>query len=535
MEGLGTLGDESYAYGVSADGSVIVGYSNNGMFDEAFRWTEGPGMEGLGTLGGGYSYAYGVSADGAVIVGESEDANGDNYAFYWTAQSLMQKLLFMVNADSYASAVNADGSVVVGYTRMGGDEGVAFRWTESAGLEKLSDILIAGDVDISDWDLTIANAVSANGNIIAGQGYYQGDRTNFIMNAVVAGIITPEELAESLQETTMPVRQAQAGVASVLGQSLLIARNAISTYFPKVYSAPNDLDDVSSLTEQGLQDIAPAAGGDEKIQRAAHRKALYATGALGVGQNDNFSNHGGIGATGALVEVAEGVVVGGGVIGGYAREEARLGGQSRTSVAGGSVMASFEGPTGLRLYSAATAATLNVSTDRHYMSGATVDGSSGDTKGTGYAVAAKAGYEFELYEGARVMPYIEGDFSHVRLDAYTERGGAFPAAAAAQKENYIASRVGVEISHDITSKLTMRGRTAWGHRYTDGGAAVSTVAAMTQSVPGDAGERDWFEFGLNGNYRLTERTTLTTDLGGRVGRTAEPAVTLVLGLTWAWN
>jgi probable HAF family extracellular repeat protein len=51
--GLGTLGGSySYSDHVSADGSTVVGVSQNASgYDEAFIWTVDTGMVGLGTLG----------------------------------------------------------------------------------------------------------------------------------------------------------------------------------------------------------------------------------------------------------------------------------------------------------------------------------------------------------------------------------------------------------------------------------------------------------------------------------------------------
>jgi probable HAF family extracellular repeat protein len=77
MTDLGTLpgGNHSEARGVSADGSVVVGYSNSANGGRAFRWTSA-GMTDLGTLpGGNHSVAYGVSADGSVVVGYSNNPN----------------------------------------------------------------------------------------------------------------------------------------------------------------------------------------------------------------------------------------------------------------------------------------------------------------------------------------------------------------------------------------------------------------------------------------------------------------------------
>ena len=79
--GLGDLpggGFDSKAYGVSADGSVVVCQGESTSGEEAFRWTLSGGIVGLGDLLGGSfsSRAYGVSADGAVVVGYSVSTEG---------------------------------------------------------------------------------------------------------------------------------------------------------------------------------------------------------------------------------------------------------------------------------------------------------------------------------------------------------------------------------------------------------------------------------------------------------------------------
>ncbi|MFM6373314.1 MAG: hypothetical protein ACKPH1_05120 [Microcystis panniformis] len=79
FQGLGGLPGSfsSSANGVSADGSVVVGSSNIGNGNEAFRWTQATGMVGLGNLSGwNSSSASGVSADGSVVVGTASDSGG---------------------------------------------------------------------------------------------------------------------------------------------------------------------------------------------------------------------------------------------------------------------------------------------------------------------------------------------------------------------------------------------------------------------------------------------------------------------------
>src|SRR5678815_4825767 len=99
MVGLGDLPGGTFnsrAWGVSADGSIIVGESSSadsGANVEAFRWTSS-GMTGLGDLSGGafHSVAYAISSDGNVIAGYSVPASGYHAAFRWTATNGMTAL-----------------------------------------------------------------------------------------------------------------------------------------------------------------------------------------------------------------------------------------------------------------------------------------------------------------------------------------------------------------------------------------------------------------------------------------------------------
>jgi len=124
--GLGDLSGgvfSSYAYAVSADGSVVVGQGASASFStEAFRWTLSGGMVGLGGLPGGgiVSMACGASADGSVVVGYGYNTAYE--AFRWTQAGGMIGLGKLSGgtgnyaSGSYAYGTSADGSVVVGYT-----------------------------------------------------------------------------------------------------------------------------------------------------------------------------------------------------------------------------------------------------------------------------------------------------------------------------------------------------------------------------------------------------------------------------------
>jgi probable HAF family extracellular repeat protein len=196
----------SSAQGVSADGSVVVGYSasanslnqpwqggplQNDAFSgfEAFVWTETAGMIGLGDLPGGYfdSSASAVSANGQVIVGTGTSAAGAE-AFRWTSQTGMTGLGYLNSQAPGSAALSAsgDGSIIVGQSILrrelasepiGGivpiynDIYAAFIWDAQHGMRNLQSVLATDyGLDLTGWKLTSAVDISDDGLVIAGNG-----------------------------------------------------------------------------------------------------------------------------------------------------------------------------------------------------------------------------------------------------------------------------------------------------------------------------------------------------------------------------
>jgi probable HAF family extracellular repeat protein len=162
-------GSYGYAQGVSGDGSAVVGYYNfTGAFpgygySMAFRWTSGGGMVGLGDLPGGQvgSYALDVSADGSTVVGYGTTDSGRE-AFRWTSGGL-QGLgdLPGGQVDSIAWGISADGATIAGSSDGGGNQ--AFLWTTGGGMSGLGDLPGGGFG-------SLASAISANGSTVVGSG-----------------------------------------------------------------------------------------------------------------------------------------------------------------------------------------------------------------------------------------------------------------------------------------------------------------------------------------------------------------------------
>jgi probable HAF family extracellular repeat protein len=171
---LGTLGgSSSHSRDVSADGSVIVGYSQNGNFQfNAFRWLNGS-MQNLGTLGGSRSTAQGISADGKVIVGESLNPSNQTRAFRTDSSNLaLIDLGTLGGNSSVAQSINSDGSVIVGYSENNDGKYRAFRWKSFGGMQELG--TIGGE-----WSQ--AYDVSDNGQKIVGLAPNSGGQLRAII------------------------------------------------------------------------------------------------------------------------------------------------------------------------------------------------------------------------------------------------------------------------------------------------------------------------------------------------------------------
>lgn len=163
-------GHDATAYGVSSNGSTIVGggrSERSGVSIEAFRWTAASGLQPLGGLTTGWitSVAWAVSADGATVVGESVDG-GVSVPFRWTAATGMQGLGALdgpcPGCTGSARAVSDDGGTIVGAS-----SGIAFRWTAAAGIQALPPLASDGPAIPAAW----ASGVSADGRIVVGSSY----------------------------------------------------------------------------------------------------------------------------------------------------------------------------------------------------------------------------------------------------------------------------------------------------------------------------------------------------------------------------
>jgi uncharacterized membrane protein len=145
--GAPTSGDYNSAWGMSADGSVIVGmqYYENFQYT-AYRWTEAGGFDMIGNAHTGGNRPNGVSNDGSVVYGWADFPNASRSPVIWYNDEFIT-----IAPDQFGEAFGAssNGEYVTG---VAGENG--FIWNPSQGTtffenslnnENLSPIAISDD------------------------------------------------------------------------------------------------------------------------------------------------------------------------------------------------------------------------------------------------------------------------------------------------------------------------------------------------------------------------------------------------------
>ncbi len=208
----------NYGYGISADGSMIVGMHWLPIWrTEACYWDSTGAIHMLGRTGGGSSCAYDVARNstGFIIAGwDGVEGGAGRRAFYWDPTPHFMGGYDSSYPDGQALGLNSDGSKIVG-----GSTGVPFVWSQPTGMEWIttayfssatyakeisdngiivgyvslgvgnyhgfikkpewSDILLIenylvdslGITEASDWLRSFANSISADGSTIVGTAY----------------------------------------------------------------------------------------------------------------------------------------------------------------------------------------------------------------------------------------------------------------------------------------------------------------------------------------------------------------------------
>lgn len=159
------------ALGVNGNGTVYTGsYGSNppSIYPRAFRLSGGA-LSDLGTLTGQWgSSGKAISADGTVIVGYSDTILGPR-AIRVRYGSDMEDLGTIHPSSSEAVKTNENGTVVIGNSGL-----QAFIWTEAMGMVPLAQYAISLGVALDGWELSSVKSISTDASTIVGTGRLHG-------------------------------------------------------------------------------------------------------------------------------------------------------------------------------------------------------------------------------------------------------------------------------------------------------------------------------------------------------------------------
>ena len=158
----------NYGYGISGDGSIIVGMQWLPTWKaEACYWDQS-GIHMLGRTGGGSSRANDVAGNETnfIIAGWDGDISGpDRRAFYWDPTPHYMGGYDTTYPVGSCEGLNSDGSKIVG-----GSAGAPFVWTETNGMEWLTLNYLnyaSYAKDISDNGIIVGYVSPSVGNYVA--------------------------------------------------------------------------------------------------------------------------------------------------------------------------------------------------------------------------------------------------------------------------------------------------------------------------------------------------------------------------------
>ena len=535
----------SEATAVSGDGQVVVGYVG-ATGGEAFRWTEDGGMQSLGWLEGRDSYgndkALAASYDGSVIVGSALSSTDKFQAFHWTENTGMVALPTLaassVNQNTAtATGISWDGTIIAGHSRQG-YANQAVRWVDG-------EIFSLGGLDGASSVLSVANGISGNGQVIVGDvssGPATGHGFRWTDND---GMLTVEQWLENsgapgVPHTVMTANATNEDGSVVVGltrnNEVYIARGEGTGPSGGVDPDPVDPDPVdpdpvdpdpvdpdpngpgaglitignlaSSLGSSGAANtslvnslgVIVNGAGSRPLDRRAPEGMF--TGWLGGdwGRDDHGSRDGTLG----LGEIGLGYNFGPVQLNGVAGytgldQNTLLGGT--TDVRAGYVkleaMGQITGDETGGLWGIVTGTGLwgNADITRNYIiNGGLVDSSIGRTDVEGYGIRGRLQWENAI---PHISPYGELSYAHTCLGAYTETGGAFPAAFNELCDGSTEVRYGFDAKFPVTEQFRLIGTLEGVHRFEDSGSNVTgQVVGLGGFNLGAANyQQDWLRAG----------------------------------------
>lgn len=495
--------DFSRANAISDNGLTVVGHSLNAMDEtEAFSWTMGSGIVGLGNLGflnSGTEFgsaAHGVSATGQFIVGQAADSATDRTGFIYDVGASMMYELNEATGHNTANAlaVSADGTRIVGYSAISGGGTQAAIWdvdttnlmTDPRTAVLLSDILTSNGVDMTGITLNTATGISADGGVVSGFGNFGNGSEAFITSE--NGLVSLSNLIDSARGP---------GYLTSQGSALLNEFN-------------NDL-----MTVARHYQCAAMEGNSQGLSQDY---CLFVRGGAELGLSGITADRM-TGSVGVILPHSEKTRWGVAAGFGYSTIDDLSQGSSVDMAIGelGAFVDYGAGElTGIRASAVLTAGLATAEIDRGIRNGRTLETYDGNSSGKQLLAKMRAGYGVTALETQlRVEPYVGLAVGYSSFSGYTEsNNGTLQASFGDQVLKYYGVSAGITVDYDYSERLKFFGDYSVTYdegTYTGLDVTIDSLAVNTSTGSiNDSGTRGRLQLGVG--YELNEKISLQADV-----------------------
>ena len=519
----GAILSSSSATGVSANGSVIVGYgfdATTSFVDKAFYHQTGV-LNLITAMGAGNANrATGISANGNLIVGtESNDFNAatSSSGFIHTVGGTSTLVQADVGIAAFGTAglsftqltaISGNGAIAVGYASSSlnpGDE-QAFKYNVSGAT-----YAALGSLSVGGW--SIARAINSDGSVIVGQSDNQAFKYQ-------DGTLTPLGFLGTGNESDATGVSADGKV--IVGYSRITNAGTIRHAFVYENQTMLDADEwLRSLNGPGSVLAMTTSLNSQPLEGAHHRPLMsydnmgkqsqaWATGDFGTSsrQSDSHMTSGEIGVSGTFSDFVLGVAAGHASL----NQDLLFGGSAHVS--GNYLLAEAD----YRLADKESIVSIvlvhgnyDADTTRGYVTGSGTDTSRGSTGlKTSSARLRFDGPAQKFISAVSATPFISYTATRTTADAYAETGGSFPASFGAQEHTAQEGRLGVTAKYVASPSTTLLFTAEWIHRFDDAGDGLTATNATlgTLTAAGIAPTADQARFGFDIDHKLSADTLL---------------------------
>ncbi|WP_377298054.1 autotransporter domain-containing protein [Rhizobium sp. SGZ-381] len=470
VQDINSIYNGSFATHVSADGSVVAGYSISELTDNVFRWTSAGGMKDIGHLSvNGNTYLGAMSDDGNVLVGSSEVRVGEYHAYRYVASAATDNMtdLGVLSGDVRSQALNvsADGRYVVGISQNADYVDHGFRWSQETGMLSIEAWLAEGGVT-ADYTTTSAEYISDDGSVVIGK---TDDDAVYVARA--GGIIKEEEFYPTLVQ-----------VGSNTVQNSVSSANTI---------------------------MFGAQGNPMRNLLGVGERSAWGTVDSGYDNGDTAKGGLALGEFGLAYGIADGVTARFSVGGTYSNQDLDAGGSVRQTGYYLSPEVSANMGSNLYLTVGGYFSHASIDTARGYLNGSAQDYSNGSTNADTWGAKIRVDWlNAATLAETDITPYAGLSYARTKVDAYTEENGSFPVSYDATSDHSTILRLGADFVRPMSDTVRLLAKSEVSYQFEDHAAATSgtLIGVSDFSIDGQDLKQLWVRGGIGAEFDVAGGT-----------------------------